>query len=565
MVLKKKSRIKIITLFLLLLLATVGVKEVMATEYIVSYAFEINNLPPLQPGDVVIMKDGVWNNQEVVFKGIGTDDNPITLRAETPGQVVLTGTSTLDIAGEYLVVESLKFLYGKSSGSLIEFRRGSELAHHCRLTNVTMKDYNPDNKSTDSKWVSLYGTYNRVDHCSFSGKTNIGTTLVVWMDEIPDYHLIDHNYFGPRPELGENGGETIRIGTSSWVEYASNTIVENNLFEECDGELEIISNKSVGNHYRYNTFRNCNGLLTLRHGSYCKVYGNFFFGGANKYSGGVRIIGEGHEVFNNYMQDLNGTSYRAAISLVNGIPDSPVSGYYLVKKAKVGFNTIVNCRQPFAIGAGKDGSKTLPPEDSYIVNNLVIAKNTYPVVEDYDVTTGITWDGNIYEGDELGILPTIGMLEADIEMVVSGEIYRPVANSISIGAATESMEFVDTDIDQQSRPLNNRDVGCDQGSNDEILNVPISKKDVGADYTISTSIVEPETTNLKVLYAYNGVSLIFQSYRVRDICLWTINGRKLMNFSKEGIKYELHNTDSYGLKIVSVKEGSSFYSLKVML
>ncbi|NND98671.1 MAG: hypothetical protein HKN47_15220 [Pirellulaceae bacterium] len=33
------------------------------------------------------------------------------------------------------------------------------------------------------------------------------------MGETIRRHRIDHNHFGARPELGRNGGETIRIGT----------------------------------------------------------------------------------------------------------------------------------------------------------------------------------------------------------------------------------------------------------------------------------------------------------------------------------------------------------------
>ena len=43
--------------------------------------------------------------------------------------------------------------------------------------------------------------------------------------------------------------------------------MEQNFFDRCDGELEIISSKSCDNIYRGNTFLNCAGMLTLRHGN----------------------------------------------------------------------------------------------------------------------------------------------------------------------------------------------------------------------------------------------------------------------------------------------------------
>jgi len=56
----------------------------------------------------------------------------------------------------------------------------------------------------------------------------------------------------------------------------SRAVVESNLFDRCDGELEIISSKSCENVYRHNTFLDCAGMLTLRHGNRCTVEGNFF-------------------------------------------------------------------------------------------------------------------------------------------------------------------------------------------------------------------------------------------------------------------------------------------------
>lgn len=539
-----------------------------ATTYQVGSAAEINALPELLPGDVVIMKNGVWTNQTVIFKGEGTESNPIVLKAETPGQVVLTGSSTLSIAGDYLQVESLKFLYGTVAGNVIEFRRGSLLANHCRLTNTTIKDYSPTDKNTDSKWISLYGTYNRVDHCSLSGKTNLGTTLVVWMDETPDYHLIDHNYFGYRPELGQNGGETIRIGTSQWVEYASNTVFEYNLFNECDGEVEIISNKSVGNIYRYNTFKDCDGTLTLRHGSYCRVYGNFFFGDPSKSSGGVRIIGEGHEVYNNYFEGLNGTSYRAAISLVNGIPDSPVSGYYQVKKAKIGFNTIIDCKQPFAIGAGASDSRTLPPTETLIANNLIKARSGYTVIEDYDETNGITWHGNVADGEELGINTTEGFKLASISMEESDGLYRPTPESVVIGNASTVWPEITDDIDGQPRPANSRDVGCDQLAAGSILNYPLTKDEVGADYdSVTTGQVSRKITEeeVKVLSTPVGIRFVFPDSAQRKLSLWGINGAKISQFEITGNEFTINRFSTNKIIIVQVQEVATAYSLKVIL
>ena len=82
-----------------------------------------------------------------------------------------------------------------------------------------------------------------------------------------NHHRIDHNYFGQRPILGSNGGETLRIGTSHYSLSNSYTMIESNYFDRCNGEVEIISNKSGSNTIQNNVFFESRGTLTLRHGN----------------------------------------------------------------------------------------------------------------------------------------------------------------------------------------------------------------------------------------------------------------------------------------------------------
>lgn len=245
-----------------------------AEEYTISSSIELNNLS-LSAGDVVTMTNGIWDNQELSFKGSGTENSPITLKAETQGEVILTGFSKLALAGEYLVVDGLTFKDGELEGDpVVSFRTSSSsMANNCRLTNTAIINYNPWDPSEEYKWVSIYGERNQVDHCSFVGKNHAGALMVIWIGATANYHRINNNYFADIPELGDNGAETIRIGTSTNSMKDSYAIVENNLFENCDGEIEIISNKSCENIYRYNTFLHSEGTLTLRHGNRCSVYG----------------------------------------------------------------------------------------------------------------------------------------------------------------------------------------------------------------------------------------------------------------------------------------------------
>ncbi|KAA3615271.1 MAG: DUF5123 domain-containing protein [Calditrichaeota bacterium] len=453
-------------------------------EIFVSSALEIKTaLTSIVPGDTLTMVEGTWTDQQIKFNASGTSEQPILLRAKYPGKTKLSGLSNLRISGEYLIVDGLSFINGRSPfGAVIEFRGDLGDAQNCRLTNTAIENYNPTNPAIEYKWISLYGKNNRVDHCYLRGKNNSGATIVVWLNNQANYHTIDSNYFGYRPDLGENGGETIRIGTSDWSLFDSYTTVENNYFERCNGEIEIISNKSGHNTFRYNTFYECAGTLTLRHGNYATVTGNFFIGNNKSNTGGVRIIGENHIVYNNYFQDLTGSGLRAALSIMNGVPNSPLNRYFQVKNAHVLYNSFVNCRENIILGAGADSERTLPPLDCSIDNNVILSNTSNFMVDEEDTPINLTWSGNIFFGSSLGIDQPEGILITDPKLLESGDgLWRPESDSPLLGAAEGDFEFVTIDMDGQNR-LTPFDVGADQNSDDPVIYRPLTADDAGPNW-----------------------------------------------------------------------------------
>lgn len=370
----------------------------------------------VQPGDHIVLREGEWQDTVVKFKGKGTVDAPITLRARVPGKTIFTGASALRIGGEYLIVEGLWFQDPNPSvGDTLEFRLDSKnLASNCRLTGCAVA-LNSDVGSKDdkeSRWVGLYGKSNRVDHCLFQGKLTKGTTLVVWLgDKNVGRHVIEENYFGPREKLGKNGGETIRVGDSKTSMQKADCIVRKNLFEKCNGEAECISNKSCGNLYQDNSFVEVSGTLTLRHGNGCTVDGNGFFGNGAKGTGGIRVIGEDHVVKNNYLESLTGDEVRCGITFMMGLPDSPANGYFQVKRARIENNTLMDCEHPILIGLEGDkvpGVPNLPPLDTTFEANRVYCPKGQVVEVRCDLS-GITWKDNQFFGKELGIPETAGI------------------------------------------------------------------------------------------------------------------------------------------------------------
>ncbi|WP_026940511.1 polysaccharide lyase 6 family protein [Hellea balneolensis] len=373
--------------------------DAASEEYLVSDPQEYSQVvESAKPGDVIRLANGTWENFEILFEGKGRKDKPITLTAETKGQVILSGQSNLRMAGEYLEVSGLVFRDGYTPTSeVIAFRNSKKLANYSRVTEVVIDNYNnPERYETDF-WVMMYGKNNRFDHNHLVGKRNKGVTMAVRMNtegSQENYHRIDHNYFGPRPILGSNGGETLRIGTSHHSRKNSHTTVENNYFDRADGELEIISSKSGKNKILNNTFFESRGTLTMRHGNDTLVEGNVFFGNDVDHTGGVRVINARQTVRNNYMEGLKGTRFGGAFVVMNGVPNGPINRYDPVIGSTMENNSLINSDN-LQLGAGSDEERSGPPSDSTFSNNLIYNDDGRDVFTVYDDMSGIDFEDNI--------------------------------------------------------------------------------------------------------------------------------------------------------------------------
>lgn len=353
----------------------------------------------LVAGDVIILANGRWHDFEIKISGKGTKSKPITLISQDPGKVVITGQSNLRIGGEFILVTGLVFLNGYSpTGEVISFRRSKkELARNSRVTQVVIDGFSKPDRYESDYWVGMYGKNNRFDHNHLSGKTNKGVTFAVRLDSEgsqDNHHRIDHNYFGPRPVLGSNGGETLRIGTSKYSMFESNSLVENNYFDRCDGEVEIISSKSGGNIFRGNIFKHSRGTLTLRHGDGNLVENNVFFGGGKDHTGGIRVINRKQTVRNNYMEGLAGTGFSSALAVMNGVPNSPVNRYVRVDGAVIENNTIVDSKR-ITLAAGADEERSAAPVNSLFNANILGGASDGNLIRIDDDISGISFARNV--------------------------------------------------------------------------------------------------------------------------------------------------------------------------
>jgi len=379
----------------------------------------------LQPGDTIILANGNWRDFRILLEGTGTADRPIRLVAQTKGKVIISGASDLRLSGAHLVVSGLVFREGHAPGKeLISFRRDSKsYARDSRLTEVVIDGFNKPDRRDEDIWVALYGSDNRVDHSYFANKGTAGVTLAVIRPRgqpQENRHRIDSNHFGPRPPLGANGGETIRIGTSEESLSDSKTVIENNLFDNCDGEVEIISIKSGGNIVRGNTILQSQGSIVLRHGNGNLVERNVILGKGKAHTGGIRVINRDQVVRGNYIEGTRGTSFLSAIAVMNGVPNSAINRYHQVANARIERNSFIDVAR-LTFGAGADAERTAPPVSSSFANNLIASDKS--VIEVGADIGGIAMSGNVSTGPVPATLAGVERRSVTLTRAANGLLY----------------------------------------------------------------------------------------------------------------------------------------------
>ena len=475
----------------------------LAHGQLVSTNSELNTaISNASAGTTIILADQIWTDVQISINKNGTSDNPIIIKAQTPGSVFFEGRSNVSLGGSYIIFEGVIFqnasgliTSGDKIEPIIEFRDTSNNdCVNCHVRNIKIDSYNgsTSQETLKFKWIIIYGEYNEVSYSSFIGKNGVGSIINDnHNNSTPDYSKIHHNYFADRVPVnnnvnGLNDQDAIRIGVSTTSLSDSFTEVYDNFFNNWSGEVEIISNKSGSNKYYNNTFRDYQGTLTLRHGNNTEVFGNYFFGDNNAFSGGVRVIGEDHKVYNNYFEGLRyrkpsgaASNTTGALNITNGKPGSALNEYYQVKNVKIINNTLVDCDLGIRVGTVQNSSTTLAPENIIIANNIILDSSISALQETTPPTGTSTYEGNITQngswdlinGENSNQTVTSGLLEAGTEF------YRLVSESPAIDAGLGTYSFLGTDITGGPRTLN-FDAGAEE-FNSGGANLPYSIEDVG--------------------------------------------------------------------------------------
>ncbi|OVE75324.1 hypothetical protein BVX97_05030, partial [bacterium E08(2017)] len=417
----------------------------------ISSAAELTKLSKsVRPDDIIVLKDGTYTDQVFNFSGKGKKDKPITLKAESQGKVILNGSSKLLINGKYLVVDGLSFIGGAlSSGSVVEFAEndgGNTASQHCVLRNTVIKDYNPDDKTLRYFWVTLNGYGHLVEHCKFSGHDHSGVTLCIRLEKGKEAgHTIRRNHFANRPQGDGNGFETVRIGTGGKLTTNARCLVTENLFEECNGEIEIVSNKSCENVYSSNTFVRCAGTLTIRQGHRCRVENNVFIGEGVEGCGGVRVTGMDHRITGNYFSGLEAVA-GGIFSLKSGVAGNGRGSYAQVSNLVLADNTLIGISgHLFRFGNGHEPEKELfRPENISLSNNLMLVTSPpAKVIRGGYGSQTIQWANNVIVAKGLDEeMPTGIRLEIEVPKEFQHRLQPNVLTASDVGPIKERPNIV---------------------------------------------------------------------------------------------------------------------------
>ena len=469
---------------------------------IVSNINELNSaIASAMPGQVIVLKDGIWKNTVINFNSTANASAPITLRAQTPGKVVLSGNSTLTFSTPYLVVDGLVFESGFiEGGSVITFQ-----SDNCRFTNSAIINYNPDDFKTAYYWVYFQGSHNRMDHCYFTGKNNM-KPVVQNFEENARYNQVDSCWVKDIPYVKHaNGREIFRIYGYGHADQTGDDgayfTIEYNLFDHSNGEgKEIISLKSNHNIVRYNTVIASRGGLVGRRGKNNSFEGNFIFGQGQDGTSGIRVAGSNHRVINNYIADVA----EDGLQLITGeYYEKSLTSHFAAKKKDLPLNqqvengyfannTIINCGG-FGIDIGfkyqslwPDFQMILLPENNRIVNNVVFnctansiniaEQDKNPPLDIFQFKPNV-FEGNIIWGSKMNVSIPEGVKLLNPKFTVSKEgLFRPDKNSPLINSGVVS--DVKIDMEGQKR-TNQKGIGADEISSEKIINHTLKATEVG--------------------------------------------------------------------------------------
>ncbi|MDF2644292.1 MAG: hypothetical protein K0Q73_97 [Paenibacillus sp.] len=373
----------------------------------------VQALKAAAPGDVIELENGSYAGFGVTGVN-GSPDKPIVIRAKNKGLAVFNSTGIRFTNSSYITMQDFEFSMSSAASNWVRLT-GS---NHMRVTNNYFHSQDTATSATKSTWVLIDGRnshQNRIDHNLMENKKDTGKFItldgfrdtVAGIYEITQNDMVEYNIFRNTLPRQENESEGIRLGVSDLVHLNAYTVIQYNIFDHVDSDPEFVSVKSSANTIRYNYFIESLGTVALRSGNGSSVYGNMFIGngrnepatdpdGRDLGTGGVRVYGENHKIYNNYFQDLAGTVWDAAITFTTGDNDNmtqPISrtaNHYIAKNALIANNTLINNKGSIELGMTRYGRA---PENLTFINNIVVS-GQQELIKIMTPIPGLVWSGN---------------------------------------------------------------------------------------------------------------------------------------------------------------------------
>lgn len=306
----------------------------------------------VQPGDAIIMKDGsyVWNADVTLDKN-GTAANPIYIIYETLHGFVCNSCSRRNnVTGDYHVFAGFKFNnHGDENFIFFNGATGNRVAcmifdgsadSPVKVNTPSISQPGIDDLEVDNNEF-IEGDFVLLDINDCGPDTSSSWCTNAHNNK--NIHIHHNSFTGPTSE------ESIKLGLGSdvWVsgtvtrfnDDQLDTIVENNIFTNTNGDPEIISIKSSRNIIRNNCVQGATrATFNIRSGHDNLIHGNWL----DEVRDGPRIAGHRNYILFNYIRvaagDGNGFQHHNEIE--HPSPRTNELNYYASKDGFQEFNVL---------------------------------------------------------------------------------------------------------------------------------------------------------------------------------------------------------------------------------
>lgn len=301
------------------------------------------------PGDVIVVRNGSYSGWTMTLSRSGTAAAPIVVMAQTPGGVTFSGSASLTVRANHLVIGGFVFS-GLTKQNAIYFQGAS----NNRFSGNKFYDSGSDPKN---RIVGIIdgSNNNRFDHNEMHRNISFGIAVVLPRDSDTSFkysknNRFDHNLFRDVAkqssvqyalplQIGQYAGSHNVDETNSLIDHNEFINIGTESINSKSNRETIVFNRFVGSAY---------SSLVLRSGNNKYVDGNYF----ENVLVGIHAYGENHTIVNNVV--VNATDIGLLIpkwgqyeTLSGALSTSPSTGNIVVA-----YNTIVNTAK-YAVELGR--------------------------------------------------------------------------------------------------------------------------------------------------------------------------------------------------------------------